>query len=91
MPIMHLRIAGKVQGVGFRWFVRDRAMELGVTGWVRNLPNGDVDVVAQGEASQLATLEQLVGRGPSGAQVTAVRHLTPQVGADYPNPFRIAR
>ena len=49
MPEIHLRIVGKVQGVGFRWFVRDRAVALGLDGWVRNSRQGDVGIVARGE------------------------------------------
>jgi acylphosphatase len=91
MPAIHLRVVGRVQGVGFRWFVRERAMELGVAGWVRNMPNGDVEVAAEGDPSKLASLETLVGRGPSGASVTAVHHQPPPHGTAYPDPFRIER
>lgn len=50
---LHLLISGIVQGVNFRSFVRSEARELGVTGWVKNLPDGRVEVVAQGEKSDL--------------------------------------
>ena len=91
MPVIHLRVEGKVQGVGFRWFVWERAEELGVAGWVRNTPSGDVEVVASGEAGTLAIFEIAIGRGPTGARVTAVHHLPPPGGSSYPSPFRIER
>lgn len=67
------RITGRVQGVGFRWWVRRHAEELGLLGWVMN---GDdersVEVVAEGPAPALAQLERLLGAGPSGARVESV-------------------
>jgi acylphosphatase len=91
MPVVHLRVVGKVQGVGFRWFVWDRAVELGVSGWVRNTESGDVEVAASGDATQLSALEAAVGRGPTGAVVTAVHQLPPAGATSYPSPFRIVR
>lgn len=91
MPVIHLRVSGRVQGVGFRFFVCDRAVELGVSGWVRNTATGDVEVAASGDASVLESLESAVARGPSGARVTAVHHLPPPGGTTYPSPFRIER
>jgi acylphosphatase len=67
-----LLISGRVQGVGFRWFTRRAAVELGVTGWVRNLPSGDVEVQATGSPSALARLKQELERGPGGARVSSV-------------------
>jgi acylphosphatase len=91
MPVIHLRVSGRVQGVGFRFFVCDRAVELGVSGWVRNTATGDVEVAASGDASVLESLESAVARGPSGARVTAVHHVPPPGGTTYPSPFRIER
>ncbi len=89
MPVIHLRVEGKVQGVGFRWFVCEMAEELGVSGWVRNTPSGDVEVAASGEAAKLAILETAIGRGPTGARVTTIHRLPPLGGTSYPSPFRI--
>lgn len=68
-----LIISGRVQGVGFRWFTRRTASELGLTGWVRNLPSGDVEIQAAGSADTLARLRQELERGPGGARVSAIR------------------
>jgi acylphosphatase len=62
-------VHGGVQGVGFRWFVRRLAVQLGVTGWVANQPDGSVQVIAEGPRD---ALDQLLGQlhtGPSGAVV----------------------
>ncbi len=65
-------VAGEVQGVGFRWFLQNRANALGVRGWARNLPDGSVEVVGMAEANTVAAFEVLVRRGPPAAEVTAV-------------------
>ncbi|HSE66002.1 MAG TPA: acylphosphatase [Gemmatimonadales bacterium] len=90
MTAIHLRIEGKVQGVGFRWFVCERAEELGVSGWVKNMPSGDVEVAASGDPDRLAIFETAIERGPLGARVTGVHHL-PAISGAYPFPFQIAR
>lgn len=91
MAVIHLRIVGRVQGVGFRWFVRERALELGVSGWVRNTPTGEVEVAASGDTSKLSALETAVGRGPAGAIVACVDRVPAPDGTSYPSPFRIER
>jgi acylphosphatase len=62
-------IAGRVQGVGFRWFAHDAAAREGVHGWVRNLANGSVEIVVEGDAPSIDRLEAAVRRGPSSARV----------------------
>ena len=69
---VHLVIRGRVQGVGFRYFVARRAESLGLSGWVRNRPDGAVEAEAEGPRAALECLVQAVERGPSGARVTAV-------------------
>jgi acylphosphatase len=60
---------GRVQGVGFRYFIRREAVRLGLAGWVSNEPDGSVRVVAEGPAPALEQLQRLLGDGPSGARV----------------------
>jgi acylphosphatase len=91
MADIHLRVVGKVQGVGFRWFVREQAIRLGVSGWVRNTSSGDVEVAASGEEAKLALLEAAVSRGPAGASVQQVERVPPPTANTYPTPFRIER
>jgi acylphosphatase len=64
------RVSGRVQGVGFRWFVKEEARRLELHGWVRNEPNGDVLLEASGGTDALEELEALVRMGPAGAEVT---------------------
>jgi acylphosphatase len=67
------RVVGRVQGVGFRWWVRSRADSLGLTGWVMNDDDErGLIVVAEGPEEQLDELEQLLWRGPSSARVEEV-------------------
>lgn len=72
MKCTRMIVSGRVQGVWFRATTRDSARKLGVNGYVRNLPDGTVEIVAQGEESQLEALEKWAWQGPSGASVTAV-------------------
>ena len=65
-------VTGLVQGVGFRWFVLRAARELGIVGFARNLADGRVEVVARGEADQLAALEARLREGPPQAQVRSL-------------------
>jgi acylphosphatase len=66
-------VEGVVQGVGFRWATVRQARALGLKGEVRNLPDGRVEVVAEGEESRLARLQAWLAHGPPGAHVRAVQ------------------
>ena len=70
--VQHFLIKGRVQGVGFRWFVHREAAELGLRGWVRNTDRGEVEIVAAGEPSQLDELRQALHQGSRGSRVDAV-------------------
>ena len=70
--VVHYLVKGRVQGVGFRWFVHREAAELGLRGWVRNTDEGDVEVVAAGDPADLAELKSLVRKGSRGSRVDAV-------------------
>ena len=65
-------ISGRVQGVGFRFFVEARATTEGVHGWVRNLPDGRVEAVLEGDEASVDRVEAALWRGPSGAVVDDV-------------------
>jgi acylphosphatase len=65
----HVIFRGRVQGVGFRFFVRDHARRLGLTGWVRNLADGGVEAVATGEHGRLQQFLVLCKNGPPAAVV----------------------
>lgn len=69
---LHATVSGRVQGVGYRYFVVDAAQELGIGGWVRNLPDGRVEVVAEGPRDKLMRLLILLERGPHHATVENV-------------------
>jgi len=70
---VHILVTGRVQGVGFRQFTAIRARALGLHGFARNLPNGQVEVVAEGERNALVKLLEAVGSGPPGAEVSGVK------------------
>lgn len=72
MPARRFRVRGRVQGVGFRWWTRDLAGRLGLTGTVRNLPDGSVEVCAQGDDAALAELRARLATGAPGAVVESV-------------------
>lgn len=65
-------LSGRVQGVGFRWFVQRNAERLGLRGHVSNLPDGRVEVVARGSATDLEQLSDALQRGPRMARVDSV-------------------
>jgi acylphosphatase len=65
-------VSGRVQGVGFRYFAQDVARREGLTGLVRNLPDGRVEVVAEGAGDSLVRLEAALWQGPSRARVDRV-------------------
>lgn len=91
MPSIHLEVRGHVQGVGFRWFVVEKAQQLKLAGWVRNRPDGNVEVAAAGSPDALASLESALKSGPRAARVDDVRTLAPLPVETLPQPFTIAR
>ncbi len=81
-------VRGRVQGVGFRWFVEREAHALGLSGWVRNNADGAVEVLAVGTNEQLAALKQKLQQGPRAARVDAVDENLAQAPPDL-KTFRI--
>ncbi len=71
--VRHFQIEGRVQGVGFRWFVHREAADIGLRGWVRNTDAGHVEAVAAGDAEQLERLEAAMRKGSRGSRVDRVR------------------
>jgi acylphosphatase len=77
-----------VQGVGFRAATRREGQRLGLAGWVRNLPDGTVEVVAEGEGgTRLEALVAFLGEGPRGARVAGVDVIWEPARGDLPTPF----
>jgi acylphosphatase len=72
MRTRQLRVKGRVQGIGFRYALRDEAERLGVTGWVRNCTDGSVEALVQGTPEAVEQLLAWARRGPPGARVTAL-------------------
>ena len=67
---VHVLVSGLVQGVNYRWFTLDTAANLGLTGWVRNLPDGRVEAEIEGEKEVVDRMIEAMRRGPRLAQVT---------------------
>jgi acylphosphatase len=81
-------VRGRVQGVGFRWFVEREAHILGIAGWVRNNADGSVEVLAQGSRDQLSGLRSRLREGPRAARVDAVEESEVRASAGLTS-FRI--
>jgi acylphosphatase len=82
-------VRGEVQGVGFRWFVLREATRLELTGYVRNLRDGTVEVVALGTVPALTSLEEALGKGPPSARVHGVEKEDLSQDITLPNPFDV--
>ena len=88
--VLHFLIQGRVQGVGFRWFVQREASELELRGWVRNTEDGNVEVVAAGDPGDLDELRASLRRGPRGARVDRlVEHPLSESEAESLDSFQI--
>jgi len=70
--VCHYLVKGRVQGVGFRWFVQREAAEIGLKGWVRNTDAGHVEIVAAGDLEDLVDLKDALRKGSRGSRVDAV-------------------
>lgn len=83
----HVIVAGRVQGVGFRWFTREAADSLGVTGWVRNLADGTVEAEAEGTREALDAFERRLKTGNPHARVDKIT--TEPSAVKHDKTFRI--
>ena len=84
METRRIRVKGRVQGVGFRYALRDEAVRLGVTGWVRNCADGSVEALLQGETPAIELLVAWARRGPPAAHVSALEEQALRRDAEPP-------
>jgi len=89
MPAARFIVHGRVQGVGFRWFVWKAADRLGLRGTAQNLPDGSVEVLVEGSDEALQQLELALGRGPAMAQVARVEKYDVPHDTALPKRFEI--
>jgi acylphosphatase len=88
--VCHFLVKGRVQGVGFRWFVQQEASEIGVRGWVRNTDDGNVELVAAGSPEEIDDLKAALRKGSRGSRVDAiVEHELAEGEAAKLGPFAI--
>ena len=90
MRQLHVIIRGRVQGVGFRWFVREEARRRDLAGWVQNRSDGGVEVAAAGPDAALDAFEAQLRIGPSGARVTELESIN-ESNLGLAKPFAILR
>jgi len=81
----HIRVIGRVQGVFFRAWTAEQARELGVTGWIRNSPDGSVEAHLSGDEQAVSALVERMRRGPPGAQVASLTEesVPPEAGDGF--------
>ena len=90
MVTKRYRVMGRVQGVGFRYFAWREADSLGASGWVRNMADGSVEVLAAGSTDVLSSLRQRLEEGPRSSLVTSVAE-NDEVSEQTPEGFEIRR
>ena len=86
---VRLRVSGRVQGVGFRRFVERSGEALGLAGWVRNGPDGSVELEVEGDPDDIDSLRANVKRGPPTAIVRDVVEVPAHPGPPLPRPFAV--
>jgi acylphosphatase len=87
----HLRITGRVQGVGFRYFTRKNAADLNVKGWVKNMTDGSVETVIAGEPANVEEMKKRLFEGPRSARVENVEELPQDGTTETFHDFRVRR
>lgn len=80
-----------MQGVGFRWFVRERARALKLEGWVRNRDDGAVEVAARGPGERIEEFVVALRAGPAAADVSSADVTLAPTDEDFPSPFEVRR
>jgi acylphosphatase len=87
----HLKIMGRVQGVGFRYFTKQNAKDLGICGWVKNMPDGSVEAVITGSAEQVEQMVERLRSGPVAAKVEEIKELFSGLEKENFNVFNVRR
>ena len=85
----HLMVRGRVQGVGYRNYLEYKALQLGVSGWVRNRNDGSVEATVQGTDAAVAAIIECAQRGPRASQVSGVTVSTVAAAEDFSGRFEI--
>lgn len=80
-----IKISGKVQGVGFRYFVQNKASEMGITGWVKNSVDGGVTIIAQGIETEIKTFIDYLYIGPTRSRVDKISTCVMQITTIFDN------
>jgi acylphosphatase len=88
---LRLVVSGRVQGVGFRWFIREAARRHRLAGWVRNRSDGSVELEASGDDAAFQEFLDTIREGPPGARVDDMRETTSNQAEALPQPFTIMR
>ena len=82
---VHIIISGYVQGVGFRYFINKKAFQLGIKGWVKNTPNGSVEVMAEGNEIDIQTFIEYCKKGPNLASIKDVKINYEELSNEFKN------
>ena len=88
---VHLRIKGRVQGVFYRQSAKEEADRLGLRGWIKNLPGGDVEAMCEGPQASLDAFIYWARRGPPAASVAELNTDEGQPEGELPSPFAVVR
>ena len=88
---VRLVVSGRVQGVGFRWFIREAARRHRLAGWVRNRSDGNVELEVSGDDAAYREFVDTLREGPPGARVDDVQEITTPPTESLPQPFTIIR
>lgn len=88
---VRLEVSGRVQGVGFRWFTREKARRWGLAGWVRNRPDGSVEILVEGSTESIRGFIAMIRSGPPGSSVAEVRQSQAERKDPLPQPFAVVK
>ncbi len=89
MKSVNITVSGRVQGVGFRFFTQSTAVKLKITGWVKNLSNGDVEIYAEGNEETLKNFILIIKKGPPLSRVLNIEEVWSDIPEREFNSFTI--